>query len=38
VNPADDDGATGCDPGPGAELEKLLTDDDRVGADKKGTE
>ncbi|HEY8294476.1 MAG TPA: amidophosphoribosyltransferase, partial [Micrococcaceae bacterium] len=37
VNPADDAAATGCDPGPGAELEILLTDDDRVGANKKGT-
>lgn len=29
LNPADKIGATGCDPGPGAELEVLLTDDDK---------
>ncbi len=29
VNPADKPGATGCNPGPGSELETLLTDDDR---------
>ncbi|WP_426228420.1 amidophosphoribosyltransferase [Pseudarthrobacter sp. DSP2-3-2b1] len=44
-DPADDEGSDGCDPGPDAEFEDLLTDEDRVpeihhaatstGADKK---
>ncbi|HET8878106.1 MAG TPA: amidophosphoribosyltransferase, partial [Arthrobacter sp.] len=34
VDPAEKAGATGCDPGPDAEFEELLTDADRVPADK----
>ncbi|QDY89986.1 amidophosphoribosyltransferase [Arthrobacter sp. UKPF54-2] len=33
-DPAEKAGATGCDPGPDAEFEQLLTDADRVPADK----
>ena len=33
-DPAEKAGATGCDPGPDAEFEELLTDADRVPADK----
>src|SRR6476620_2448055 len=33
-DPAEKGGATGCDPGPDAEFEELLTDADRVPADK----
>ncbi|WP_445156006.1 amidophosphoribosyltransferase [Arthrobacter sp. Hor0625] len=34
ADPAEKAGATGCDPGPDAEFEELLTDADRVPADK----
>jgi amidophosphoribosyltransferase len=34
-DPAEKPGATGCDPGPDAEFENLLTDADKVTADKK---
>jgi amidophosphoribosyltransferase len=34
-DPAGKPGATGCDPGPDAEFENLLTDADRLTADKK---